>query len=339
MSPTGRSPRPRFFFPTASMTMAVASSCFTQYASTGRRIGTLYLVSDSRDRNALLKKYAAIAGGIVLVALLFAFVLSWKLQRNISEPIVELARVARPVSQHKNYSVRADAGGSNGDDEIEHLMTGFNSMLAEIEQRDGELLIAKNSAEKIADLNAQLAHESALILNSATDGIFGVDLDNRPRSSIRPPCACSADARSPARRLDPRRSSTIRAPTAQPLPEEAAPRSKPDPSQGHPLTAEHDIFWRADGTSFPVEYSSDRCSMRRKAVGAVVMFRDVTERRAVERMKSEFVSTVSHELRTPLTSIRGALGLLSSGLLGPVARKGDGACWRSPSATPTAWSG
>lgn len=56
-------------------------------------------------------------------------------------------------------------------------------------------------------------------------------------------------------------------------------------------------------------------------LGAVVMFRDVTERRAIERLKSEFVSTVSHELRTPLTSIRGALGLLSSGLLGPIADK------------------
>src|SRR5258706_8546155 len=56
--------------------------------------------------------------------------------------------------------------------------------------------------------------------------------------------------------------------------------------------------------------------------GAVLIFRDVTERRAIERLKGEFVSTVSHELRTPLTSIRGALGLLSSGMLGPIAAKG-----------------
>ncbi|MFN3374635.1 MAG: ATP-binding protein, partial [Chloroflexus sp.] len=44
--------------------------------------------------------------------------------------------------------------------------------------------------------------------------------------------------------------------------------------------------------------------------------RDVTERRAVERMKNEFVAVVSHELRTPLTSIRGSLGLLAGGVAG-----------------------
>jgi signal transduction histidine kinase len=47
----------------------------------------------------------------------------------------------------------------------------------------------------------------------------------------------------------------------------------------------------------------------------VVAFQDVSERRRLERMKDEFISTVSHELRTPLTSLRAALGLLASGTL------------------------
>ncbi|MEM1395635.1 MAG: ATP-binding protein, partial [Cyanobacteria bacterium P01_H01_bin.150] len=54
---------------------------------------------------------------------------------------------------------------------------------------------------------------------------------------------------------------------------------------------------------------------KNQIVGAVVIFKDITERQIVERMKNEFVSVVSHELRTPLTSIRSALGLLSKGSL------------------------
>lgn len=45
---------------------------------------------------------------------------------------------------------------------------------------------------------------------------------------------------------------------------------------------------------------------------------DVSQRRRMERMKTEFISTVSHELRTPLTAIRGALGMLVAGTAGPV---------------------
>ncbi len=84
----------------------------------------------------------------------------------------------------------------------------------------------------------------------------------------------------------------------------------------------NEIFWRKDGTSFPVEYvarpqidsqSSDSDGL--KPLGVVVAFTDTTERRALDRMKDEFISTVSHELRTPLTSLRGALGLLAGGAL------------------------
>jgi PAS domain S-box-containing protein len=48
---------------------------------------------------------------------------------------------------------------------------------------------------------------------------------------------------------------------------------------------------------------------------------DITERKRIERMKNEFVSTVSHELRTPLTSIGGAIGLLLGGAAGPLPDK------------------
>lgn len=49
--------------------------------------------------------------------------------------------------------------------------------------------------------------------------------------------------------------------------------------------------------------------------------KDLSQRSNLDSVKDEFISTVSHELRTPLTSIRGALGLLSAGLLGTVDAK------------------
>src|SRR5205823_4734298 len=52
-------------------------------------------------------------------------------------------------------------------------------------------------------------------------------------------------------------------------------------------------------------------------------FHDITERREIERIKNEFISIASHELRTPLTSIRGSLGLVASGLLGPIPDRAD----------------
>jgi PAS domain S-box-containing protein len=54
-----------------------------------------------------------------------------------------------------------------------------------------------------------------------------------------------------------------------------------------------------------------------------VLVRDVTERKAMERMKDELLSIVSHELRTPLTSLRGSLGLLAGGVLGPLPARGQ----------------
>lgn len=76
---------------------------------------------------------------------------------------------------------------------------------------------------------------------------------------------------------------------------------------------EDEVFWRKNGSSFPAEYTSTPVHKDGNVIGAVIIFRDISERRAVEKAKSEFVSTVSHELRTPLTSIKGALGLIKVG--------------------------
>lgn len=78
-------------------------------------------------------------------------------------------------------------------------------------------------------------------------------------------------------------------------------------------------YVRKDGSRFPVLLS---VTALRDKEGGITGFMgvglDITERKQIERMKNEFISLVSHELRTPLTSIRGALGLVSGGVLGEI---------------------
>jgi PAS domain S-box-containing protein len=68
---------------------------------------------------------------------------------------------------------------------------------------------------------------------------------------------------------------------------------------------------RKDGTEFPVEVALNpiHAGDHHLVLGVIV---DISQRKHVERLKDELVSTVSHELRTPLTSISGSLGLLVS---------------------------
>jgi PAS domain S-box-containing protein len=77
---------------------------------------------------------------------------------------------------------------------------------------------------------------------------------------------------------------------------------------------------RKDGSEFVMQLSLTELTLdtQRFIVG---IMRDVTERKAAERLKDEFISVVSHELRTPLTSISGSLGLMAAGAGGELPPK------------------
>ena len=49
-----------------------------------------------------------------------------------------------------------------------------------------------------------------------------------------------------------------------------------------------------------------------KLTGAICVFRDITDRKEVERQRNEFVSTASHELRTPITAMEGYMELIEN---------------------------
>ncbi|MFH1075881.1 MAG: PAS domain S-box protein [Pseudomonadota bacterium] len=102
----------------------------------GRIIGTICLQSDLSELYASLRQI--IIATILMVFLLScgAYVLSARLQKIISAPILDLAKIARGVSENEDYSVRAPM---HSDDEIGTLTAAFNEMLTRIEGRDVEL--------------------------------------------------------------------------------------------------------------------------------------------------------------------------------------------------------
>ena len=122
---------------------------FRRIVENGEILGTVYLESGYNLRGRILS-YAAIVLTVTLASLLVSVLLSFWLQAGISQPIVEIAAVAREVVERKDYSIRAR---STTHDEIGTLAMAFNDMLSEIERRTAEL---EESKRKLDALNETL---------------------------------------------------------------------------------------------------------------------------------------------------------------------------------------
>ena len=102
----------------------------------GHRMGTLYLKSDMGAIYQRFRDFSLIAALIVTLTCLVAYVLSTRLQRRISEPILTLAATASEISKHDDYTVRAPQAEG---DELVLLTDAFNRMLTRIGETQGRL--------------------------------------------------------------------------------------------------------------------------------------------------------------------------------------------------------
>jgi signal transduction histidine kinase len=101
-----------------------------------RRLGTLFLKSDMGAIYERFMLYTIIAVLVVAVSFILAYLLSRRLQKEISTPILKLAETAKAVSDRKDYSVRAS---KLSEDEIGLLTEAFNHMLSRIEEQTQEI--------------------------------------------------------------------------------------------------------------------------------------------------------------------------------------------------------
>ncbi len=120
----------------------------------GALFGSVLLISDFGDWKRRQQMNILISAGVLFLSLIVAILLSSRLQRLVSEPILKLAKTARRITDHQDYSLRAEKITK---DEIGRLVDDFNGMLEQIQLRDQELHeIQEQLEEKVQSRTQQL---------------------------------------------------------------------------------------------------------------------------------------------------------------------------------------
>jgi len=133
---------------------------FRDVSLNGELVGTLFLQSDMRQWNSRARRYASIFLSFVLISGFIALLVSSKLQKLISGPILHLEDTMRMVSATKSYEVRATKFYG---DEIGRLIDGFNTMLSEIQQRDTAFHHANDELKtRTLQLEGEIVHRKEM---------------------------------------------------------------------------------------------------------------------------------------------------------------------------------
>jgi two-component system, sensor histidine kinase and response regulator len=137
----------------------------------GELIGGVYIESGLAELRDRQRRVIGIIAVVLFGAVAIAFVLSSRLQRLISSPILRLTDVTRTVSRDRNYDIRADKAGQ---DEVGVLIDHFNEMLSEIQRRDRRLLDQQDALERIVETRtADLRTANAELLSARDTAMEG----------------------------------------------------------------------------------------------------------------------------------------------------------------------
>jgi two-component system sensor histidine kinase/response regulator len=138
----------------------------------GTTLGTILLHRGLRDFYARLVSNAAILAVVILITAALVYLLASRLQRKISEPVLDLAEVARKVSAEKNYTIRAKRGSG---DEVGFLIDQFNVMMEQLDAHQ----------KKLREVNEQLAYsEKKALAGSQAKGDFLANMSHEIRTPM-----------------------------------------------------------------------------------------------------------------------------------------------------------
>lgn len=170
---------------------------------------------------------------------------------------------------------------------------------------------------------SRLFHQNELLLNAVSDGILGVDKEG---NTIFVNSAVSTLTGWNHTVLLQNKSHFLLHHTnadGNPYSINSCPIFKTN-QDGQPRHITNEVFWRSNGSYFPVEYTVSPIFEHGELTGSVVVFRDITERRnaeialrqavaaadAANQAKSDFLANMSHEIRTPMNAIIGMTSLM-----------------------------
>lgn len=215
----------------------------------------------------------SLANGIAVVVVCIALLLFF-LSRHI-RAVGRVTEFAKRLNERKGERIEVDRSSV----EIEQLMSALNHASVKLHEQDCAL---NESAEHLERLRQQ----NLLILQSAGEGIVGLDLEGR-HTFVNP-----AAARMLGYGHDELIGQPLHETWYRPLPGEVRSGGTDRPIYATLLDGEihhvdSEVFWRKDGRSFPVAYTTTPIREGEQTTGAVITFLDITGRKRAEEALRE----------------------------------------------------